>query len=213
LLSNPATEQLSNLEINGTPFAVTSDVRTTTLVIRPIAIAIALALVARAAVRIYTIPSASMEPTLQVGDHIVVTPCERPQVGDVIVFRAPRGGDELLVKRVIATPGDLVEARAGRVVVSGHTVGEPYVAKQAASGAIPAQIVAADSYFVMGDNREDSLDSRSWGAVPRELVVGRVRLVLFSSGGSGLPQANAQTISAPSPARALRLDRLFRPVR
>jgi signal peptidase I len=191
---------------------------TARLIFEPLALAVALAVAARAAVRIYTIPSASMEPTLQVGDHILVTPCDRAQRGDVIVFRSPRGNDELLVKRVIGIPGDLVESRDGRISVSGHALVEPYLATPAASGAVGAQIVAADSYFVLGDNRDDSLDSRAWGAVPRQLVVGRARLVLWSSASpvvspGSLPQANAKALAPPPRAsRMLRVDRLFKPI-
>jgi len=154
------------------------------LVVEPLAIAIVLALAVRAALRIYIIPSSSMAPTLVPGDHIVVTPYRfsaRPVRGDVIVFRSTRDAGDLLIKRVIGTPGDLVETRAGRVIVSGHAVPEPYVAAQAMTGFITPQIIPADCYFVLGDNRADSLDSRSWGVLPRALVVGRARMVLWSS--------------------------------
>ena len=143
----------------------------------------ALGLIVRAAVHIYAIPSESMAPTLTTGDQIVVTRYFRsaPQRGDVIVFTAPNAPDELMVKRVIATPGDLIDSRLGRVRISGYTLPEPYLLRAGTSGAVPAQVIPADSYFVMGDNREDSSDSRSWGVVPRSLVVGRARLVLWSS--------------------------------
>ena len=141
------------------------------VILQPLAIALALGLAARAAVHIYTIPSASMAPTLMVGDHIVVTPYRsEPQRGDVIVFHAPLSADELMVKRIAGTPGDAVDAGAGRIVV-----------------------VPAGCYFVVGDNRQDSFDSRNWGVLPGSLIVGRARLVLWSS------------FSAT--------DRLFKPVR
>ncbi|MBV9493055.1 MAG: signal peptidase I, partial [Acidobacteria bacterium] len=172
---------------------------TVRLILEPLAIAVALALLVRHAFfRIYAIPSESMSPTLEVGDHIVVTPYrfdDKPQPGDVIVFRSPSKEDELLVKRVIASPGDLIDSRDGRVRIGGRALPEPYVLEPAASGAIPAQIIPADSYFVMGDNRANSFDSRSWGMVPRSLVAGRARLVLWSSGnGETAPTALA---SAP----------------
>lgn len=154
------------------------------LIAEPIVIALVLALGVRAAMRLYVIPSSSMAPTLVPGDHIVVTPYlfeEKPRRGDVIVFRSTRVADELMIKRVIGTPGDLVETRAGYVIVSGHAVAEPYVAAQATTGSIAPQIIPADSYFVLGDNRADSLDSRSWGVLPRHLVLGRARMVLWSS--------------------------------
>jgi signal peptidase I len=171
---------------------------TARLILEPLAIAVALALLVRHAFfRIYAIPSESMVPTLEVGDHIVVTPYrfgDQPRPGDVIVFRDPAGADELLVKRVIAVPGDLIDSRSGRVRIGGRSLAEPYLLEPAASGAIPAQIVPGDSYFVMGDNRANSSDSRSWGVVPRSLVAGRARLVLWSSGdGNSSPTARAAT--------------------
>src|SRR5438067_1900734 len=143
------------------------------LIAEPLLIAIVLAFGVRAALRLYVIPSSSMAPTLVPGDHIVVTPYrfgKKPNRGDIIVFRSPRAADELMIKRVIGTPGDLVETRAGRVIVCGHALPEPYVAAQATSGLIAPQIIPAGSYFVLGDNRADSLDSRSWGVLSREAI-------------------------------------------
>lgn len=187
------------------------------LVIEPLAIAIVLAFGVRAAMRLYVIPSASMAPTLVPGDHIVVTPYrfgKKPNRGDVIVFRSPRVADELMIKRVIGTPGDLVETRAGRVIVCGHALTEPYVAQQATSGVISPQIIPADTYFVLGDNRADSLDSRSWGVLPRDAVVGRARMVLWSSdgrSGSGVVAVASPTSATqhPTPASTTRLFRLI----
>jgi len=154
------------------------------LVIQPIAIAIVLGLAVRTAMRFYVIPSNSMVPTLVRGDHILVTPYHfqaRPARGDVIVFRSRSDPRELMIKRVIGTPGDVVESRAGRVIVSGHAIAEPYLTIGADSGAILPQIIPADTYYLLGDNRADSLDSRSWGILPRDLVVGRARMILWSS--------------------------------
>ena len=152
-------------------------------ILEPLAVAVALAAAARAAVHIYSIPSRSMNPTLRIGDQILVTRYIRtePDRGHVVVFHSPVDQNELLVKRIIGVPGDLVDSRLGRVRIGGHTLPEPYVLRQAASGAIESQVIPADSYYVLGDNRDDSLDSRSWGVVPREAIVGRARMVLWSS--------------------------------
>ena len=162
--------------------------------LRPIAVALGLALLVRAALQVYSIPSESMMPTLEVGDQILVTRYfgGEPERGDVVVFRSPFD-DELMVKRVIGLPGDLVDSRLGRVRIGGYTLPEPYVLREASSGAIDQQVVPQESYFVLGDNRDDSLDSRSWGVVPRSLIVGRARMVLWSSPADAGDAARAST--------------------
>lgn len=183
------------------------------LIIEPIVLAVALALLAREFVHLYTIPSASMMPALAPGDHILVTPYADdalPQRGDVIVFRR---GELVLVKRVIATQGELIASRLGRVVIGGKAIAEPYVAKQGVSGAIDPQIVPHDCYFVMGDNRASSLDSRSWGVLPRGAIIGRARMVLWSSHSFGGNLADAvEKSTAPHDAPPPAGLRLFRPI-
>jgi|ERR1051326_7060698 signal peptidase I len=173
------------------------------LIIEPIVLAVALAFVARSFVHLYTIPSSSMVPTLAPGDHILVTPYAagaQPQHGDVIVFRHR---ELVLVKRVIATQGDLIASRVGRVVIGDKALAEPYVAEQGVSGTIDPQIIPHDCYFVMGDNRASSLDSRSWGVLPRNAIIGRVRMVLWSSQSPGSNLADAVASAGL---------RLFRPI-
>jgi signal peptidase I len=152
----------------------------------PLSVALALGLLVRAALHIYAIPSESMAPTLQAGDQIVVTRYLRsiPKRGDVVVFESLTTPDELIVKRVIGVPGDLVDSRLGRIRVSGYTLPEPYVRRQGATGEVAAQLIPADSFYVLGDNRDDSIDSRSWGVVPRSRIVGRARIVLWSAAPS-----------------------------
>jgi signal peptidase I len=185
-------------------------------VAQPLLVALALALGVRSAIRIYSIPTASMTPTLQVGDHIVVTPYHgaTPDRGDVVVFHSPVSADELLVKRVVALPGDLVETHAGRLFVRGHAAAEPYVLESSATGTIASQVIPAGYFFVLGDNRGNSFDSRQWGVLPRELLIGRARLVLWSSGaGTMRPQANAEPVTRRSVRSGnLHLDRLFKPI-
>ncbi|HEX9160560.1 MAG TPA: signal peptidase I [Thermoanaerobaculia bacterium] len=186
----------------------------TRVLIEPLLAAVVLAAGVRAAVSIYSIPSASMLPALQVGDHILVTPYRwsTPRRGEIIVFRSPLNPAELVVKRIIAIPGDLIDSRGGRVRIGERTLAEPYVLRQAMSGAIPAQVVPGNSYFVMGDNREDSLDSRRWGALPSDHVVGRVRMVLWSSGTAGGEHPARAATAAPGHTLAVpvRLSRIFK---
>jgi signal peptidase I len=151
-------------------------------ILQPLGVAIAVAIAVRSSVHIYSIPSGSMVPTLQAGDQIVVTRYfgGEPNRGDVVVFQSVTQSEDLLVKRVVAVPGDLVDSRLGRLRIGGYTVPEPYVLRQGATGAIESQIVPSGSYFVLGDNRDDSQDSRSWGFVPREKIVGQARVILWS---------------------------------
>lgn len=165
--------------------------KTLRLIVQPIAIAFVLAIGVRSAVRIYAIPSASMEPTLQVGDHIAVTPYRsaEPRRGDVIVFRSPLNGEELMVKRIGGVAGDLVEGNQGKL------------------------IVPRDCYFVLGDNGANSFDSRQWGVLSRNLIVGRARMVLWSSGSGMEPRADAAPQSQSTrTASSIRIQRLFRPI-
>ncbi len=184
------------------------------LIAEPLAAAAILAAIVRAAISVYAIPSASMQPSLLTGDRILVTPyrSSQPERGDVIVFRAPHDPSTLMVKRIVGMPGDVIDTRSGRVRIGEHTVPEPYVLKQSATGSIAPQVVPADSYFVMGDNREDSSDSRRWGTVQRDLVAGHVRMVLWSSAAAdGGPTVRATTVSPPKQATKLpRLSRIFK---
>lgn len=173
-------------------------------ILEPIAIAVALGFLVRAAVQVYSIPSESMAPTLAVGDQVVVTHYfgGAPERGDIIVFRSPVQPNELLIKRVVGVPGDVVDSRLGRVRIAGRTLAEPYLLQQAASGAIGSQEVPLDTYFVLGDNRDSSLDSRIWGVVPRSLIVGRARMILWSSHVDSGDAARASTTASDTPLKS-----------
>jgi signal peptidase I len=191
-------------------------VSTLRVIIQPLAIALVLAFAVRASrVGIYSIPSASMHPTLQAGDTIIVTPYadgEQPEHGDVVVFRSPAVRDQMIVKRVIATAGDVIEARDGRVLLRGHTLPETY-ATQAPTAAFNGLIVPSGSFFVLGDNRPNSFDSRQWGVIPREAIVGRARVVLWSSHLATPAHASAPPSTSDSVVRASHGLRLFKLVR
>jgi signal peptidase I len=143
------------------------------------------------------IPTESMLDTLLVGDYILVNrflfgapddvtlpllgqrPIER---GDVVVFRYPENPDVDFVKRVAGVPGDRIEIVSGQLFVNGEHVEEPYVAEENNGiryffGPIT---VPEDGYFMLGDNRDNSRDSRVWGHVPRSLIKGRAFAIWFS---------------------------------
>jgi signal peptidase I len=126
----------------------------------------------------FTVRSSSMAPTLHTGDQILaerLTPrfghLER---GDLVVFRAP-ATRALLVKRVVALAGDRVGLADGRLVVNGHRRPEAYVDLASVDGVyFGPEVVPARSVFVMGDDRADSVDSRDFGPVALDQVLGRV---------------------------------------
>jgi signal peptidase I len=174
-----------------------------------IAIAILLALVIRSLiVQAFTIPSGSMMDTLLVGDYILVNKflygpevpltdlhlpgLREPERGDIIVFKYPQDEKRDFIKRIVATPGERVQIRGHQVLVNGKALDEPYV-KQNDSAFPSAQpgycgyaygceptMVPPDSYFVMGDNRDNSQDSRYWGFVKRDKIKGKAFLIYWS---------------------------------
>ena len=127
------------------------------------------------------VDGASMEPTLQSGEFVIVNKLAyvigQPKTGDVIVFHFPRDPEQEYIKRVIGLPGDQVVIQEGRVTVNGQLLEEEYIA---ASPVYEATLdVPSDSLFVLGDNRNNSSDSHSWGPVPVEYVVGKAILIYW----------------------------------
>jgi len=163
-----------------------------------IAIAIILALVIRTfMVQAFKIPSGSMEDTLAIGDHLLVSKfiygtripfsdkrvltLRDPRRGDVIVFEYPEDPSKDFIKRVVGTPGDVVEGKDKKVFVNGKLYENPHEVHKEKE-IIPKEmnprdsfgpiIVPANSYFVMGDNRDRSYDSRFWKFVRRDQIKG-----------------------------------------
>ena len=126
----------------------------------------------------FRVQGTSMEPLLADGDRIVVNklvyrlgPIER---GDVVVFWYPRDPSVSFIKRVVGRPGDRVEIRAGRVHVNGEPLSEAYLPSGFRDeDNHPATQVRPGYYFVLGDHRRSSNDSRSWGEVPEKYIYGR----------------------------------------
>jgi signal peptidase I len=143
----------------------------------------------------FYIPSPSMAPALVPGDRVLVSKLSYRlhdvHRGDVVVFKRPphvQAGPEVkdLVKRVIGLPGDTVEARDGQIIVNGRALKEPYVAKGAITTAVSPQHIPAKHYWVMGDNRTVSEDSRYFGSISRNLIVGRVFFQVWPISSLGL---------------------------
>jgi signal peptidase I len=153
-----------------------------------VAVALVVALVLRAfVIQTFYIPSGSMEPTLQVGDRIVVDKLSYHLHGvgrgDIVVFQRPPNEDcggpvvNDLVKRVIGLPGERISSRGNTVLINGKPLAEPWLPKGTMLGhPITPMVVPPGNYYVLGDNRNASCDSRYWGPVPRSLIVGKVVL-------------------------------------
>jgi signal peptidase I len=128
----------------------------------------------------FQIPSTSMAPTLRAGEHVIanklVYRVQEPRVGDVVILEDPRG-DGLLAKRIVATGGQRVEIRDGVLHIDRRPRRESYVDYDMVDGFYfgPAR-VPRGAYFVMGDDRGDSEDSRAFGPVARDKLIGRADL-------------------------------------
>lgn len=121
----------------------------------------------------------SMAPTLEDGDHFLLNRlsylCRVPRRGDLVVLRDP-GHNDLAVKRIVALPGETVEIKQGKIYVNGRRLVEIYLPAGTQTLLPPKNessfILGTDQYFVLGDNREDSEDSRFYGPVLKENIVG-----------------------------------------
>ncbi len=124
----------------------------------------------------YRVSGDCMEPRLHTGERILADKLayalRGPRRGDVVVFLYPRDPRQTFVKRVIGLPGDTVAIESGRVLIDGRPLLEPYRVNPA-HGDMAPQFVPHGSYFVLGDNRDFSDDSRFWGDLPRRDLVGR----------------------------------------
>ncbi len=132
-------------------------------------------------VEAFYIPSQSMVPTLKVGDRVLVNKFiyrfSEPEHGDIVVFRSVEGGGEDLIKRVVGLPGDEIAVRGGTLYVNGERQIEPYVNKKFPDRSTFARTTVPEGhYFMMGDNRANSRDSRFFGPVPKKNIEGEAFL-------------------------------------
>jgi signal peptidase I len=174
-------------------------------------VAVVLAIIIRALfVQAFKIPSGSMQPTLLIGDHILVNKLiygiripftdkrfpefVQPRRGDVIVFVFPEDRTKDFIKRVVAVAGDTIEIRNKQLILNGQPVTNPH-ARYSSNMVYPGDMNRRDNMkpetvppghlFVMGDNRDESHDSRFWGFVPLEDVKGEAFLIYYSAHPDG----------------------------
>jgi signal peptidase I len=156
-------------------------------------------------IQAYKIPSGSMKPTLLIGDHLLVTkfnygvklpllrsmliPLGEPKRGDIVVFIYPEDRSKDFIKRMVGLPGDTIEVRDKKVFINNLPWNDPY-GRHVDSLMIPGAVqprdnfgpvtVPADSFFVMGDNRDESYDSRFWGFVKQQDILGKALIIYWS---------------------------------
>jgi signal peptidase I len=136
----------------------------------------------------FIVSGASMEDTFHSGEYLIVDQLsyhfEKPARGDVIIFRYPRDPSKFFIKRVIGLPGDTITIEGGVITIINKEQPEGFVLSEAYAETMPpaakmVETVGEREYFVMGDNRDESSDSRAWGVLQEERIVGRAWLRLF----------------------------------
>ncbi len=171
--------------------------------LQTLVVALALAMLIRTfVVQPFKIPSESMRDTLLVGDQLLATKFDyglripftdisiydgrAPERGEIIILEYPKDPDTYFIKRVVGVPGDIIEIRNKQFYRNGEPVQESYIRHTEPDNIIPTRdnfgpvTVPADNFFVMGDNRDNSMDSRFWGFVHRKAVVAKSRIIYWS---------------------------------
>ena len=154
-------------------------------IVETIALTLIIFLVIRFAIQSYRVEGVSMQPGLHDNEYVLVNKIaylfHAPERGDVIVFHFPLDTSKDFIKRVIGLPGDTITVDSTSVRVDGVLLNEPYISERANPQG-QRWTVPLNSYFVMGDNRPASDDSRDWGYVPRDDIVGKAVMVYWPLG-------------------------------
>jgi signal peptidase I len=164
--------------------------RTVVEIVVIVAAAFALAMLVQAfIVKPFTIHQISMEPTLQEGDRVLISRLSYhfhdPKAGDVVVLHSPVDASEDLVKRIVAVGGDTVAIRDGDLFVNGVAVVEPYLNEQDFRGEYPETVILDGQVFVLGDNRNNSGDSRLFGPIDVDSIIGSAFAIYWPIGDWG----------------------------
>ena len=150
----------------------------------------------------YRIDGDSMEPTMHNREYVIINKVSykigQPQRGDIIVFEYPRSPDRDFIKRIIGLPGDTVDIRNGAVFVNGAKLTEVYIADAPLYSS--TWTVEPAQYFVLGDNRNNSSDSHSWGLLPAENIIGKAWVTYWPITDWGIvPHVAYDNVPDPSP--------------
>ncbi len=192
-------------------------------VVETIILALLIFLLVRAVVQNFQVDGGSMQPTLETGWYLLVNKAvyweinletvnkflpfvepgddpiryvfRGPQLGDVVVFKAP-GQQRDFIKSVIGEPGETLQIRGGIVYIDDQPLTEPYIKAPPSSDFGPL-VVPTDCYFVLGDNRNNSSDSRGWGAVPKDNIIGQSWLTYWPFSSFGLVNNHSPDLGAP----------------
>jgi len=153
-------------------------------ILESVVIAIILALIIRAFLfQFFWIPSRSMEPTLLINDRIVVTRFSywfhEPQRGDVVVFKYPLETKKDYVKRLIGLPGEKIQIKNSQLYINDMLIEEPYLPEGLKFADFGPVEVPEGEYFMLGDNRNNSSDSRVWGFVKEDLLIGKAQVIYW----------------------------------
>ena len=163
------------------------------IIIKDVIIACIIALVISAFIRPTIVQETSMEPTVEPRDYLLMSRQAyrfgHLDYGDIVIFRSDLKLDEehnkLLIKRVIALPGDTIAVTEGKVYLNGEVINEPYIAEGGTPGEVEETTLGDGEVFVMGDHREVSVDSRSFGPIQQDMIVGKAVFRLWPFSGFG----------------------------
>lgn len=134
----------------------------------------------------FYIPSRSMEPSLYPGDRVLVNKLvyrfSQPARGDIMVFKYPLAPSKNYIKRVVGLPGETIQGRDSKIYINGKELVEDYLPDGLGTGDFDPVTIPREHYFMMGDNRGDSEDSRYWGTLERRLVKGKAVVIYWPIG-------------------------------
>ncbi len=171
-------------------------------IIETIAITLMVFLVIRLAVESFRVDGQSMEPNFHNNEYVLVDKAaylfSPPQRGDVIIFHYPLDIRKDFIKRIIGVPGDIVQTTSTSVTVDGHTISEPYIRLPFNYDSNTWKL-GPNQFFVMGDNRDNSLDSRIWGPLERSYIVGKAVVVYWPTNEWGVINTYSSVFAAIHP--------------